>query len=81
MLPDGRRCWVEAIASSPGNDPNLLRYPVPMPSSLTYRLNDAAMVLRYTSAFGTKRAQIEGYKSNNVVRQEDGIRSVSRVAD
>ena len=72
-LPNGTRCWIEAIAASDGVDPTLFHYPVPMPPQLSYRLNDNAMLARYASAFSTKAAKVEGYRTKGIIGVQDAV--------
>lgn len=72
-LPDGGRCWIEAIAPSYGDDPALFRFPRPLPSSMGYQLWEPPMLLRYTSAFTTKRDKIASYRSQGIVGADDAV--------
>ncbi len=69
-LPSGRRCWIEAVAATPGTGRDCL------PPSLPGRgpgYTEEALILRYTSAINDKLAKISRYETEGIIAPGDTV--------
>jgi len=69
-LPSGRRCWIEAVAPTPGSGDNaVVQHP---PDGRAHALpKDTNLILRYRQALEEKWQRLETYRSAGIVKTDD----------